>query len=153
MNNNNITFLRTYPAVPFSRISLTTYPAVPLLILFSLTLLYHFPAFRIRLRIPNKCHFFFALLLCSYFSSHSPCCALFFCALTDYSLLRILLCLPCCALIFLRTYPAVRLSRFTISTYSYPAVPLFFIFSPCCTLIFLRTYPAAPFLSLPAANT
>src|SRR5690348_4747019 len=65
--NNVAAWWDIYPAVPFSRFSLTTYPAVPLLILFSLTLLYPFPAFRLPLT-----------LLCPYFSSHLPCCALIF---------------------------------------------------------------------------
>src|SRR5436190_17720008 len=39
--------------------------------------------------------------------------------------------LPCCALIFLRAYPAVLLFFFALT--SYPAR------LPCCALIFLRT--------------
>ncbi len=83
----------------------------------------------------------FSLRLCPYFSLHLPGCALI--GLYDYHL-------PCCDLIFLRTYPAVPLSRFTINHL------------PCCAFIyFLRTillctyrgvtlfffalsYPAAP---------
>ncbi|SRR6266480_2129759 len=58
-----------------------------------------------------------------YFSALLPCCAFIF--LRTYpAVLR--------TLIFLRTYPAVHLSRFTLPTY--PAVRL-----PRCALIFLRT--------------
>src|SRR5204863_4938171 len=52
-------FIFTYPAVPFSRFLLTTYPAVPLLILFSLTLLCPFPAFRYRLPCRAPTYFIF----------------------------------------------------------------------------------------------
>ena len=66
--------------------------------------------------------------------------------------------LTCCALIFLRTYPAVLplldsyfSSRLPccalIFPRTYPAVPCALIFSsrlPCCALNFLRTYPAPP---------
>ena len=90
-------FIFTYPAVPFPGFSLAAYPAVHLLILFSLTLLYSFPAFRLPLT-----------LLCPYlFYFH----------------------LPCCALNFLRTYPAVPLFLRNITTY--PAA-----------LILLRPYRA-----------
>src|SRR6266513_4684096 len=104
MNNNNITFLRTYPAVPFSRFSLTTYPAMPLLIFFSLTLLYHFPAFRLQLT-----------LLCAYlFYFHLPCCAIF--PLFAYHL-------PCRAhTYFIFTYPALLFSLFSLIFY--PAFPI-----------------------------
>ncbi len=128
--------ITTYPALIFLR----TYPAVPLLFFYALTLLCLYPALRLPLTLgtPAKisgvpaitCRtfrgvhvlmlvrgtlltrrvrsgqavflFFFALTLpCPYFSSY----------------------LPCCVLIFLRTYLAVRLSRFTINTTNYPAVP------------------------------
>ena len=54
--------------------------------------------------------------------------------------------LPCCDLIFLRTYPAVTLFFFalTLLCLTYPAVPLFSTRLPCYALIFilLRTYTA-----------
>src|SRR6266480_5386038 len=66
------------------------------------------------------------ILHCTY-----PAVPLFFFALTllcTYPAFRLPLNLPCCALIiFLRTYLAVPLSRFTITTY--PAVPLLFFFA------------------------
>ena len=81
--------------------------------------------------------------------------------------------LPCCALIFLRTYPAVSLFFYALSTllclsdilfsltvpcayfistypavplfyFTYPAGPLFYFHLPCCALNFLRTYPVVP---------
>ena len=79
---------------------------------------------------------------------------------------------PCCAIIFLRIYPAVPLSRFSLPTYpavplsrfsitAYPAaltvlcyyfsshscrliMPLFDYHLPCRAHIFLRSYPAVP---------
>ncbi len=69
-------------------------------------------------------------LLCSYFSSH----------------------LPCCALIFFRTYPAVPLSCFASTL----LCAIFFRHLPCCAVIFfgahllccaiilLFAYPAVP---------
>src|SRR5947207_2663933 len=46
----------------------------------------------------------------------------------------------CCALIFLRTYPAVGLSQFTITTYSVPCralcLPCCALRLPCCDLIY-----------------
>jgi len=112
---------------------------------------------------------------CHYFSAHLPCCAIFalsmrcpylFCA----PAVPLLLCAACyasvvpsCALIFLRTYPAlplfnflrtpaVQLSRFSLTTKStqlcpYPALRL-----PCCAIFpfsayhLLRTLRALIFL-------
>ena len=54
-------------------------------------------------------------LLCPYFSSYLPCVALFYFRL------------PCCTLIFLRTYPAVAFFA--------PAVRLFYFRLPCCAII------------------
>src|SRR6266480_3311981 len=49
---------------------------------------------------------------------------------------------PCCALIFLRTYPAVPLKFFALN---YPAVRLFSSRLPCCALIrFTLTTSAQP---------
>ncbi len=78
--------------MPFSRFSLITYPAVPLLILFSLTLLCPYPAFRLPLTL--LCPYFSALALQRpaapyYFIFTYPAVPLFFC--TYYSLLRTLL--------------------------------------------------------------
>src|SRR6266480_3013374 len=75
--------------------------------------------------------FFVALtLLCHYFSSHLPCWALIF-LLTYPAVPSFYFHLPCCALIFLRTYPAV---------------PSFYSHLPCCALIFLSPtlFPASP---------
>jgi len=77
---------------------------------------------------------------CPYFFSHSPCRGLNFfrtypAMLLDYPALRLLL-----TLIFVfRTYPAVLLSRFMITTY--PAVPLFYFHLPCCALNFFSYLP------------
>src|SRR6266480_4806215 len=132
-------FILTYPAVRFPRFSLITYPAVHILILFSLTLLCHFPAFRLSLTLPCPYSFYF----------HLPCCALFPAfrlPLTPYSV-------PCCALFFFtltvlclyfstHSYCSLRLSRFTITT---PCChPYLSSHLPCCAIIFLRTNPAVP---------
>jgi len=70
-----------------------------LLILFSLTLLYQFPAFRLPLTRLWPYLFYF----------HLPCCTHF--PLFAYHL-------PCCALTYFTfTYPAVRFSRFSLTTY------------------------------------
>ncbi len=79
-------------------------------------------------------------LLCSYFSLRLPCCALNF--LRTYPAVLTLLCSyfsshSCYVLIFLRTYPAVLLMCSYFSSY----LPVFFF---ALTLIFLRTYPAVP---------
>ncbi len=50
-----------YPAVPFSLFSLNNYPAEPALILFSLTLLCPFPAFRLTLTRLSPHLFYFRL--------------------------------------------------------------------------------------------
>ena len=122
-------FVRSY-SVPCR-----AYPAMPE-IFSCAVLLFH----KFFVRIPAVP--LFSLLLCAYFILAYPAVPLFFCALTllrPYFFWRTLavltpLCsyfsshLPCCALVFLRAYPAVPLSRFTITTYP-------------CALIFLRTYP------------
>src|SRR5436190_13916482 len=74
-------FIFTYPAVRFSRFSPTTYPAVPLLILFSLTLLYAFPAFRLPLTLLCPCLFYF----------HLPCCTLSHFSPTTYPAVPLLI--------------------------------------------------------------
>jgi len=78
------------------------------------------------------------------FYFHLPCCALHF--LRTYPAVRLFYFrLPCCALHFLRTYPAVRLFYFHLPCCAlhflrtYPAAPLFYFHLPCCALIFLRT--------------
>ncbi len=110
-------FFRTPLLVPISRFSRTLLcpyffsqlPAVhlfffaltccALLILFSLTLLYQFPAFRLPLTRLWPYLFYF----------HLPCCTHF--PLFAYHL-------PCCALTYFTfTYPAVRFSRFSLTTY------------------------------------
>ncbi len=97
-----LTLLRPIPLFAF-------HPAVPLS-RFSLTTLHAVPGI-----------FFSHLASCGIiplFAYHLPCCRPHFSTH-----------LPCCALIFLRTYPAVPISRSRL---------------PCCALIiFLRTYPAA----------
>jgi len=58
---------------------------------------------------------------------------------------------PCCALIFLRTYPA-PLTPYPVVLLLCSYLRIFFGL-PCCAIIFLRAYPAAPLffcaLSLP----
>ncbi len=99
-------------------------------------------------------------LPCSYFSSHTVLWPHFLRTPAVPTLLcsHFSLRLPCCCLIFLRTYPCGTL----IFLRTYPAVPLFFcalrstlLRLPCSALIFfftltllrpifLHTYPAVP---------
>src|SRR6266480_1553952 len=108
-------FFRTHPAVPLKKIFFCTYeyPAVPL--------------------------FFYALtLLCHYFSTHLPCCALifstFFAKFFGFTLLCHFFHLPCCA-------------HFFGFSYSYPAVPFFRLH--CCAQIFVFIANRVPFFCLP----
>ena len=113
-----------YPTEPF-------FVRLPCCAFFFAHLLCHlffvYPAMPYFYRLPCRAAFFFLLtLLCPYFSSHLPCCAL-----------------PRCAAIFLRTYPA-GLTLLVLPCWSYPAVILFFYALTLLCPHFTFTYPAGP---------
>ncbi len=132
--------------------ALTPYPAV-------LTLLCSYPALRLPLTllcpyffsrlsysaVPLDYFFFIALTLLALkkkiFFFAPTLLPLFFCVRSNY--------LPCCALIFLRTYPTVPLFFYALALHpyfilTYPDVRLFFCVLTLLCCYFTFTYPAVP---------